>query len=416
MKKISLIILSLLLLIPITTFAAGGISVSPSSITMNVGETKSFKIIANNAVGRVDIQPSGSIKVNSTSHWLENNSVTINVTGNAPGTHKVLVKISDAATFDEEELNGTKTINVKVVEKNNSNNSTNKTTTKKVTTTNNLSKNTKLETLEIKGHELTKKDGEYFLTIDNNIEKITINAIAEDKLSKISGIGEKELKVGTNKFEIVVTSESGKKETYKVNVTRKDGFVLEDLDKVLNLDNTTIILKEDTVLTKDQINKIKSSKKEIVLDYNSEEISYSWIIDGSKIKDGIELNTNINFTSNNKDKILEKANYADGIVLNFKHSGKTPKGTKVKVYVGNKFKNEEKINLYYNGEKELDLINKKLEVKDGFVEFDLEHCSEYYLTKALLNTNNINIFLITSIIEFLIILGLSFLYIKKLKK
>lgn len=79
-----------------------------------------------------------------------------------------------------------------------------------------------LDSLSIAGHKLDqtfKSDNlNYTATIDAN--SITIEATLTDSKSKVSGTGKKELKVGINKFSIVVQSESGSKKTYNLTVTR----------------------------------------------------------------------------------------------------------------------------------------------------------------------------------------------------
>ena len=107
------------------------------------------------------------------------------------------------------------------------------------------------------------------------------------------------------------------------------------------------------------------------------------------------------------------------ININFNHSGILPNETKIKIYVGDKFEDSEKLNLYYyNKDNEvMESIAKKLNVEEGFVEFELDHCSEYILTRATLHdfTNNINVFFITTIAEGLVIITLLVLFIYKEK-
>lgn len=55
-----------------------------------------------------------------------------------------------------------------------------------------------------------------------NATSTVISATATDSQSKITGNGTKSLNYGTNKFNIVVTSESGVKRTYTITITRPD--------------------------------------------------------------------------------------------------------------------------------------------------------------------------------------------------
>ena len=62
------------------------------------------------------------------------------------------------------------------------------------------------------------------LTYNSTSEKTSINiaASASSSYAKVSGTGKKTVKYGKNVFDVVVTSESGSKKTYKINVTRPD--------------------------------------------------------------------------------------------------------------------------------------------------------------------------------------------------
>lgn len=74
----------------------------------------------------------------------------------------------------------------------------------------------------------------------------TISATAANSYAKVSGAGNKTLKYGTNKFEIVVTSEVGTTKTYTINVTRPDNRSTDSTLKELKLNNGTINFKSGT--------------------------------------------------------------------------------------------------------------------------------------------------------------------------
>lgn len=441
MKKIKICLIALILLLivlPVTVFAAGSITPSPRSLSITKGSTKTFKVTASNACGRVDISSSNSAvaKVNVSSQWLENNSVTVTVTGVSAGTAIITVRLSDAATFDEEELSGSYTVSVTVTDpqantgsSGNNNSSSSSSDNKPITSTNNnsnLSKNNNVKGLSIKGYDLKNAgNNTYELTVNNNVTNITINGEAEDSKAKISGTGNKELSVGANKFTVTITAESGAKKNYTINVTRKDGFYLDDIKDLLSdasNEKKEITIKKDNNITVDNLNAVKESKETISFNYYNEDkkMIYSWVVDGASIKEPIEFNTNLNFVSEDKEEIGKLSNYADGFYLNFEHNGKLPEGTKIKVYVGDKFKDNESVNVYYHNKENssLDTIKKDLVVTDGYIEFDIEHCSDYFVTRseiqgAITTNSNINIFMIVSIIEFIVIIALAvFGYLK----
>lgn len=119
------------------------------------------------------------------------------------------------------------------------------------------------------------------------------------------------------------------------------------------------------------------------------DLFYSWSFNKNKIKDNkINLNFELSF-SNPKEKeidMITKKN-DDKTYLSFSHHGNLPSEATINVYVGKKYKNNEKLYLYYYNEetKEIEYVDKNLKVKDGYVEFSIKHCSIYFLTGAVVN-------------------------------
>lgn len=128
------------------------------------------------------------------------------------------------------------------------------------------STNNYLKSLSVTDGTITpefKKDVlEYTATFEAGTEKVTINAEKEDGYASLSGTGEKEVIEGDNKFEIVVTSESGSSRTYILNVVVKefapinvevDGKdytvvrKIQELTKPENFTETTVQIGEETV-------------------------------------------------------------------------------------------------------------------------------------------------------------------------
>ena len=187
--------------------------------------------------------------------------------------------------------------------------------------------------------------------------------------------------------------------------------------------NINIIIKDDSKITKEQLNYIKDSKKEVALNYYDEnkKLLYSWSVDGKEVKNAKEFETKVTFTSENKKEINKLSNYADGLYVDFKHSGELPAGTKIKLYVGDKFENGSIVNVYHYSNKKLDFIKDNLKVSDGYIEFDIKHCSEYFVTMSTIadavieakDNSSINIFMIFTIIELIVIVCLvTFIFVK----
>ena len=78
-----------------------------------------------------------------------------------------------------------------------------------------------------------------------------------------------------------------------------------------------------------------------------------------------------------------------------------PENTKIKIYVGNKYEDGNKVNLYYYNSKQnkIEVVKKDIVVEGGYIEIEIDHCSEYLVSMANLGTSSLNIFMIFSIIE-----------------
>ena len=277
--------------------------------------------------------------------------------------------------------------------------------------------NNYLSSININGNNIAEFDGgvenyNYYLDINTTDIELSVTTVSEK--AKISGIGEYKITEDTTK-EIVVTAENGDVKTYVINVTRKSDApttTIKELESVLEKTTAKEVIVEikddNTVLDSKTLTVIKNSKKQFVINhYVDNMIRYSWTINGNNIGDIKTIETYIKFTSNNKEAIDKLTGYSDSIYLNFGHEGKLPKGTKVKIYVGDKYQDETMVGIYhYNQDKnKIDTINKEIKVVNGYVEFDIEHCSEYIITRANINSQSFNWFILISIIEFVLFTG-----------
>lgn len=148
----------------------------------------------------------------------------------------------------------------------------------KSNTNTNLSSNNNLSSIKIEGvnllPEFSKSTLEYSAEVDNTVEKINIEATADDGGATISGLGEKELEEGINTFEIVVTAPNGASKTYTLNITKaekdpikikigKETFtVLRKIDGIDIPDD----FEETTVKINDEnVQGLKSSNSKVIL-------------------------------------------------------------------------------------------------------------------------------------------------------
>ena len=82
-----------------------------------------------------------------------------------------------------------------------------------------------LKNLTVKGYKLdfTKDEKKYYLTVDYDVKKLTVNALPNNEKADVKITGNDKLIVGKNTIKIVVTSEDKTKvDTYQIVVTRND--------------------------------------------------------------------------------------------------------------------------------------------------------------------------------------------------
>jgi len=421
--KIMYLLIFSILLIPFSINAAGSVSVSPRSLSLTTNGSASFTVTANNSAGRVDISSSnnGVATVSTSSLWVENNTQTVTVKAVGVGTATINVKLTDVSTFDEEPLSCNYTVTVNVTSpstvipvnpntnnknKNNNNNNNNS----------NKSANNNLKKIEVQGYKLTSKNNNnYTLTVKNTVDKIKIIAEVADKKAKVTGAGDKRLEVGDNVFKLVVTAENGSKKTYTITVNRRDDtYYLDDLDDAIKAakDNIVITLKENDILTREQLQKIKKANKPayFVMKKDSKTL-YSWMIDSKNIGNQDAIKMDLYFSASDKSSLEKLTDYRDGIYLNFSHSGPVPKDTVLRVYVGDKYKDGDVLHLYFLKDNEITFMKQDVEVSNGYSEITIDHCSDYFLTKATISGEAVKIETETNVIPLIIMVILVILII-----
>ncbi|MBQ9318419.1 MAG: cadherin-like beta sandwich domain-containing protein [Bacilli bacterium] len=407
MKKIfKRILLLMILLFPINAFAEGYVTISPTSLTIEQGSSQTINITAYNVIGDVSISSSnGGVASVSTGEWstgmvdehqTRNGSIT--VTGQSVGSTTIVFTV-DGSTFDEEDVSGQRFVNVNVVAKPEPVPEPTPTPTPSPDDNkqDNKSHNNSLKELSVDGYKVEKIDNNnYTLTVLNDVKSIKVNAVSEDTKATVAGNGNHDLNVGDNDIEIVITSESGETNKINLKVTRKDAYYLEDLDTVLKDDNINdISITADTTISSEIIKKIQDSKKKVNFNYyENNNLIYSIIVDGTKENKTEDMLTTIVYDSEYKEDIAERANYADGLYMSFKQNS-IPSGITLKLYVGNKYSDNDILNIYsYNiDDQNLNLIQSGLKIENGYVQFDLDNNSNYLLTKSNVSDSNVKIVL-----------------------
>ena len=125
------------------------------------------------------------------------------------------------------------TSNTSTTEKNQTTSNTE--TANKVETQKEKSSNANLKNLGIKPHDFSGfKSGKtsYDVNVPEDTESVEVYAVVQDSSAKVSGTGKKELKIGENTVEVVVTAEDGTTKTYTINITRKEQEDEENTENV----------------------------------------------------------------------------------------------------------------------------------------------------------------------------------------
>lgn len=315
MKKINLkyivftLILCLVCVINVNA-ATGRISLSASSTNVAVGKSIKVTITCSSTspIGSCDynigwdqskLKLTSSLqgtqyngengKINENAKSLANETITFKVI--SEGTSKIYFKSGQVVDFNEKGLStttGSVTIKGYTPTRDNTSSGSSSSSSKPITySTNNNLKSLTISTGKL-SPKFSKDKTEYTVSLDSTVEKITVKASPEDSKAVVSGTKEYNLGLGTNKIEIVVTSEKGTKKTYKITINVEDKNPIE---VTLN-DKKYTVIKQKKLLTKPN----GYTEKEITINDTKVPAFYSEALDYTLI--GLkDENSNINLYS-----------------------------------------------------------------------------------------------------------------------
>lgn len=328
-KLIFIILLCLLILVPIKTNAASvNVSLScPSSA--NAGEIINCKVNISSDVNVVGVKakyslsgmtwvgftPASGFTISDSSasgflvQNLNNSSKsftvgTIKVKVNSQGS-LTLTNITASDTNDALLTSSNKTASIRIKSQNNN-----------------------LGSLSLSNGALTPtfnaNTTSYSATI--NASNVTINATKGDNYQTISGTGTKNLNYGNNKFNIVVTSESGAKKTYTINITRPDNRSNNNNLKSLSIDKGNISFNKNTLnynvnvdsnVTSIKVDaSIEDSKASFVSGYNPRTVNLNYGNNAIQIKVKAENQSIKTYTINvNRKDTRSNNNYLNNITI-----------------------------------------------------------------------------------------------------
>ena len=191
---------------------------------------------------------------------------------------------------------------------------------------------------------------------------------------------------------ITVTARNQSK-TIKVNVSNITEAPISTLPSNLNNEyysdvneNVILNLTKADKLSKDVFEAAKETGKDSIfniVDKNGK-LNYGWSFDGKKIKNtNVDVDLSINANTEKAKQIEEKIKQKDIKVLEFAHHGELPAPATIKMNVSDQYKDGQKLYLNYwdeTAKTPSTEIQKDIVVKDGYVEFTIDHCSTYFLS------------------------------------
>lgn len=269
------------------------------------------------------------------------------------------------------------------------------------------SSNAEIKSIMMDDYTLSKLNDAYVLVVPNFVEKGLFKIELEDSKASVTGLDIVNLKVGVNKFKVVVTAEDGTTKDYAIKVTRKEvEFTIKDIEDVLSrTESYPVILQDKDVLTEEDLDKIKSSGKKVEFiryDDNTNIEMYRWIVEGNKLNKVFDFDTTVVITNYNKNEKIDVELQAEKGV---------PKGIQLSILVDENSKKIYNFELrtYINDPDKSRVVKSRIFSKNGRVSFSPTE-SKYLLNsiEPLIIWSEVITGAIVAIIMFVILLILSF--------
>ncbi|MEE3342623.1 MAG: cadherin-like beta sandwich domain-containing protein [Bacilli bacterium] len=249
--------------------AAGKYTISLSSTSVSKGKSVTLYIKATDCAGKFNVSTSDATVANLSSGYVfaDNNTETITVNTINAGSAIITVTAADVTDYDNNKVTGTKTLKINVSgESNNSNGGNSSSVSNEKKSSDASLKSLSIENINI-SPEFKSDVLDYKAEAEAGIEKIKINAIANDDKATVSGIGEVSVSSGANKLEVIVAAEDGTTKTYVVNLTVKE---YDPIVVKIGKKKYTVVRKKDDLPDVDlfEDKKIKIDKDEVDGYYN----------------------------------------------------------------------------------------------------------------------------------------------------
>lgn len=181
------------------------------------------------------------------------------------------------------------------------------------------SNNNYLKEIELSNGKIKfdKNTTEYKVSVPYETQNFTINAIAEDKKSKVEVVGETELLLGENIFTIKVTAENEEVKEYKIMVTREEKIEITSSNKLKNIEIDGYKLDFDP---NEYYYVVKTNSKKLNIKVTLEDKNSTYKINGNNdLKDGSIISIIVTDKDGNNNiyklMIVEKSNTIIYIII-----------------------------------------------------------------------------------------------------
>jgi hypothetical protein len=180
-------------------------------------------------------------------------------------------------------------------------------------------------------------------------------------------------------------------ETKIVDNTKVESTVVSNMDNTIKK-NIEVVTNNSTELTPEIVTAMKEKDKNVTIGVVDEtnKLQYSWTFKGDDIDTVSKpIDLSLKFATEKQQEVEAITGQKNTVYLSFGYHGELPGEATMRTYVGDKYKNGERIYLYYYNEETGKVEaagGKALEVKEGYVEFSITHCSVYFLTDDIFNS------------------------------
>jgi len=174
---------------------------------------------------------------------------------------------------------------------------------------------------------------------------------------------------------------------FRIYADVPSNVVLEELIKnndepVLKISVDSIKIIEDSIFEY-----LDEENKSLTINVmNENDVLYSWIFAGNYKPGAGIFNADISRVTPDVDikDAMSYKNIENPLVLNFAANGELPMNAYVNYYVGDMYENGTELSLFFynEGTKQLKDQSQTMIVTDGFVTFELTHCSSYVLAEV----------------------------------